>query len=73
MDIVAKKWEPRNPVPGPFSDKIRKVVPRLDKLSQIRNIIWHDQTFWAVSKSMPMLSTLPFHSPTILDIHDMIL
>ena len=24
-DIVGKKWEPRNPVPGPFSAKIRKV------------------------------------------------
>ena len=23
--IVGKKWEPRNPVPGPFSAKIRKV------------------------------------------------
>ena len=22
---VGKKWEPRNPVPGPFSAKIRKV------------------------------------------------
>ena len=25
LDIVGKKWEPRNPVPGPFSAKIRKV------------------------------------------------
>ena len=25
MIIVGKKWEPRNPVPGPFSPKIRKV------------------------------------------------
>ena len=24
-NIVGKKWEPRNPVPGPFSAKIRKV------------------------------------------------
>merc|ERR1712116_104406 len=25
VGIVGKKWEPRNPVPGPFSAKIRKV------------------------------------------------
>ena len=25
LDRVGKKWEPRNPVPGPFSAKIRKV------------------------------------------------
>ena len=25
VNIVGKKWEPRNPVPGPFSAKIRKV------------------------------------------------
>ena len=36
--IVAKKWKPRNPVPGPFSAKIRKVEARLGKLRQIRKV-----------------------------------
>ena len=34
--IVAKKWEPRNPVPGPFSAQKRKVEARLGKLAKIR-------------------------------------
>ena len=25
--IFRKKWEPRNPIPGPFSARIRKVEP----------------------------------------------
>ena len=29
--IVAKKWEPRNPVPGPFSAQIWKFEARLGK------------------------------------------
>ena len=32
MTIIAKKWEPRNPIPGPFSAQIRKVEARLGKL-----------------------------------------
>ena len=36
--IVAKKWEPRNPVPGPFSAQIRKVEARLGKLAKIRKV-----------------------------------
>ena len=35
---VAKKWEPGNPVPGPFSAQIRKVEARLGKLAKIRKV-----------------------------------
>ena len=36
--IVAKKWEPRNPVPSRFSGQIRKVEARLGKLAKIRKV-----------------------------------
>ena len=36
--IVAKKWEPRNPVPSRFSAQIRKVEARLGKLAKIRKV-----------------------------------
>ena len=36
--IVAKKWEPRNPVPSRFSGQIRKVEARLVKLAKIRKV-----------------------------------
>ena len=36
--IVAKKWEPRNPVPSCFSAQIRKVEALLGKLAKIRKV-----------------------------------
>ena len=36
--IVAKKWEPRNPVPSRFSAQIRKVEAGLGKLAKIRKV-----------------------------------
>ena len=36
--IVAKKWEPGNLVPSPFSGQIRKVEARLGKLAKIRKV-----------------------------------
>ena len=36
--IVAKKWEPRIPVPSRFSAQIRKVEARLGKLAKIRKV-----------------------------------
>ena len=38
LGIVAKKWEPRNPVPSRFSGQIRKVEARLGKLAKIRKV-----------------------------------
>ena len=35
---VAKKCEPRNPVPGPFSAQIRKVEVRLGNLAKVRKV-----------------------------------
>ena len=36
--IFAKKREPKNPVPGPFSAQIRKVEARLGKLAKLRKV-----------------------------------
>merc|ERR1712055_625726 len=47
ISIVGKKWEPRNPVPGPFSAKIRKVNQNSESrrefgklILKIRKKIW---------------------------------
>ena len=37
INIVAKKWEPRNPVPSRFSGQIR-IEARLGKLAKIRKV-----------------------------------
>ena len=37
--IVGKKWEPRNPVPGPFSAKIRKVDENSESSQKIRKVV----------------------------------
>ena len=43
---VGKKWEPRNPVPGPFSAKIWKVNENLES----------EQEFWKLFKKFGKLS-----------------
>ena len=37
--IVGKKWEPRNPVPGPFLAKIRKVDENSESSQKIRKVV----------------------------------
>ena len=37
--IVGKKWEPRNPVPGPFSAKIRKLNQNSESSQKFGNLI----------------------------------